>query len=373
MSRVGAAVALVAVLPTFASAAQWTFVPQLGLTADSDTNRRLQEPPRSSDGAVLGGVLAITRKTEISSFALTPRGSISRYSGDDALDSDDWGVSTMYRRSGERLAFDAQAGISDDSTLITEPGETGFVEGNTRRHSIDASASLSQSLGSRHLLRYQLAVSDVDYDRTLGTGLVGYRYPSLGLLYVATLSPRLDMTVNANVARLEVPLTHLVSNNRGAQLGFRFRVSENFDLEARGGRTETEGRGRSDISQSYFVSGSWHNERSNFELSLSQDVEPSGYGILVHANTLKMAYSHHLTERLTLDANARLILREDTQADLRRYEYRYGAALLALSWKLDENWTAGLAGNYRRQEYEFSHSDADGSRVGVSLAWRPLQ
>lgn len=373
MTRVGTAVAMVAVLPSLASAAQWTMVPQLGLTADTDTNRRLHQPPRPSDGAVLGGLLAITRMTEISTLALTPRGSVSRYSGDDALDSEDWGVNAMYRRNGERLTFDAQAGLSDDSTLITEPGETGFVEGNTRRHAINASTSLTQFLGTRHMLRYRLALSDIDYDRTLGTGLVGYRYPSLDLLYVATMSPRLDMTVTANSARLEVPMTHLESNTSGAQLGFRFRVSENFDLEARTGRSETEARGRRDSEQSYFTSASWHNERSNLELSLSQDVEPSGHGILVHANDLRLGYSQRLTERLKLDATARVSLREDTQADLRRYEYRYGFAALALSWKLDESWTAGLAGSYTRQEYELFHSNADGRRVGFSLSWRPLQ
>ena len=251
MSRVRTAMAMVAVLPSLASAAQWTVVPQLALTADTDTNRRLQQPPRPSDGAVVGGVLAITRLTEVSTFALTPRGSVSRYSGDDVLDSEDWGVNTMYRHSGERLSFDVQAGIADDSTLTTELGETGFVEGNTRRHSRQASTSLSQYLGSRHLLRYQLAMSDIDYDRTLGTGLVGYRYPSIDLLYTANMSPRVDVTVMANVARLEVPLTHVETDTRGAQIGFRFRVSERFDLEARAGRTNTQARGRSDVAQSY--------------------------------------------------------------------------------------------------------------------------
>lgn len=372
MSRMGAAVALIA-LPSLACAAQWTFVPQLGLTANTDSNRLLRQPPRPSDGAVLGGTLAIARTTEISSLALTPRASVSRYSGDDALDSEDWGVDAMYRRNGERLAFDAQVGIADDSTLITEPGETGFVEGNTRRHLAQAATSLTQYLGTRHMLRYRLAAIDIDYDRTLGTGLVGYRYPSFELLYVATMSPRLDVTITTNLARLEVPLTHLESDNRGAQLGFRFRVSENFDLEARAGRTDTEARGRRDTQQSYFAQASWRNERSNLSLSLSQDVEPSGHGILVHANDLRFAYSRTLTERLTLDATTRVSLREDTQADLRRYQYRYGAALLGLSWKLDESWTLGFAGSYSRQEYELSRSDADGRRVGFSLSWRPLQ
>jgi hypothetical protein len=279
----------------------------------------------------------------------------------------------MYRRTGERLMFDVQAGIADDSTLTTELGESGFIEGNTRRYSKEASTSLTQYLGARHLLRYQLGVSDVDYERTLGTGLVGYRYPSVGLMYAATVSPRLDLTLSADVARLEVPLTHVETDTRGAQAGFRFRVSENFDLEARLGRTNTQARGRSDVAQSYFASASWHNERSNLELTLSQDVEPSGNGILVHADDLRIGYSFKLTERLTLDANARASLRQDTAVDLRHYEYRYGAAMLALSWKLDESWTLGVAGNYVRQEYDLFHSDADGQRVGLSLAWRPQQ
>ena len=116
------------------------------LTADTDTNRRLRA------AAALGrrgarrraGDRAHDRNLEL---ALTPRASISRYSGDDALDSEDWGFNTIYRRNGERLAFDAQAGVADDSTLITEPGETGSSREH-RRHSMQASTSLTQYLGT---------------------------------------------------------------------------------------------------------------------------------------------------------------------------------------------------------------------------------
>ncbi|MES1263298.1 MAG: hypothetical protein ABUL69_03005, partial [Peristeroidobacter soli] len=352
-----AALALLA-LPSLAAAAQWGVVPQLSLIADSDSNRRLQEPERPSDGAVINGLLSITRETEVSTLALKPRASVSRYSGDDALDSEDWGIDTLYRFGGERLAFDVRAGASDDSTLITELGETGFVDSNTRRHSLYASTSLTQYLGVRHRLRYQASMTDVDYDRTLGTGLVGYHYPSIGLLYASTLSPRFDITFSLDAARLEVPLTHVESDTRGAQAGFRFRVSENFDLEARAGRTHTQARGRSDVAQSYFASASWHDERQNLDLTLSQDVQPSGNGILVHADDLRVAWSYRLTERLTLDSSARATFREDTAVDLRRYSYRYGAAQLAFGWRCDENWTMSLAGGYVRQEYELRHGDA---------------
>jgi hypothetical protein len=373
MSKFRAALACVLALPTLAEAAQWTVVPQLSLGADADTNRRLLLQPRQSESALLDGVLAIARATEVSTLALTPRASVSRYSGEDALDSEDWGVNAMFRRNGERLMFELSAALADDSTLVTELGETGFVEGNTRRRSTQASAALTQYLGTRHLLQYQLGASDVDYANSAGTGLVGYRYPSASILYVMTATPRLDTTFVINASRLDAPDSHLASDTRGAQVGFRFRISERFDLEARAGGSSTSARGRSDSKQSLFSSVSWHDELSRFELSLSRDVEPSGRGILVNADELRLAYSRDLTERLKLSTSLRASRREDLQFDLRSNEYRYGAATLALSWKIDQNWTAGLAGVYSHQDYELAAVGAEGRRIGFSLAWRPTQ
>ena len=84
---------------------------QLALSADADSNRRLLSRRGPSEAGVVGGMLAIARITEISTFALMPRASISRYSGEDALDSEDWGVQALFRRKGERLEFDVQAGV----------------------------------------------------------------------------------------------------------------------------------------------------------------------------------------------------------------------------------------------------------------------
>jgi hypothetical protein len=75
---------------------------------------------------------------------------------------------------------------------------------------------------------------------------------------------------------------------------------------------------------------------------------------------------------LVLDASARASLREGFGFDLRSNDYRYTAGTLALSWKLDETWTLGLAGLYSSQKYQQAIDSADSSRVGVSLAWRPL-
>ena len=340
---------------------------------DADDNRRLQPIKHVTESAVLGGVLAIARMTEVSTLALTPRFTASRYSGEDAMDSDDWGVNALYRRNGERFKLEFSGGISDDSALTTELGETGFVEGNTRRHSSQASISLSQYLGLRHQLQYQIGTSVIDYDTTAGTGLVGYHYPSASVMYVATLSPRLDATVLVNAARLDVPATDLVNDTRGAQIGFRFRISERFDLEARTGRSDTQSRGRSDSKQSFRGSLSWRDELSRVELSLSRDVEPSGRGLLVNADDVRLAFSRELAEHLTFDSSLRVSRRQDLDFFRRRNDYQYEAATVGVSWRLDESWTLGFAGAYARQEHDLSADAADGRRIGFSLAWRPLQ
>jgi hypothetical protein len=371
-AKAAVSIACMAALPALAGAAQWKADPQFSLAADTDTNRRLLLEPWQSDSAVLAGALAIARNTEITNFVLTPRATVSRYSGEDALDSEDWGISATFRRNGERLTLDLSAAIADDSTLVTELGETGFVQGNTRRRSHQSSASLTQVLTARHLLQYQLAVSDVDYQRTQGTGLVGYRYPSAGLLYVATLSPRLDMTAALSAARLDAPESRLTSDTQSAMVGFRFEISERFDLEASTGRSRTDAHDRSDIKQSFRGSLSWHDELSRLEVSLARSVEPSGRGILVDADDLRLAYSRQLSERVKLDTSARASIREDLGFNLRSNDYRYATGTLALSFRVDENWTLGVAGSYASQKYQQAIDSADGSRIGVSLSWRPL-
>jgi hypothetical protein len=363
---------LVALSPAVSGAAQWQWLPTFALAADADSNRRLRAEERPSESGTLGATLAVVRATEISQLAFLPRVSLARYSGEDALDSDDYGADAYWRRSGERTSVDLRAGWSDDSTLTTELGETGLVEGNTRRRLTSASASFTQFLGLRHLLQGQLSASDIDYQQTQGTGLVGYRYPAASLQYAYTLSPRFDATLSANRARLDAPEVNLRSDTTGAQLGFRFRVTERLNFELRAGESRTEARGRQDRERSFSSSLSWAGELSDFEVSLSREVQPSGRGVLVNADDLRLSWSRDMGERWKLNGALRVSRRDDSLLTISN-DYYFGAALLGLSRQLDENWTLGLAAGYSRQDYELAAQAADAQRFGISLSWRPLQ
>lgn len=365
--------ACLAALPALGHAAQWTLVPQLAVSADSDSNRRLQRVAHESESGVVFGALTLARLTETGSLLLTPRAVISRYSGEDALDSDDWGVNAAWRTRGERFDFSLDAGVTDDSALVSELGETGIVEGNTRRRSTNASAAFTQYVSTRHVLQYQLSTSDVDYQRSAGTGLLAYRYPSAAIQYAYTVSPRLDITATASGARLTADAIDLVSETRGAQLGLRYRFSERCDFEAGAGRSTTRARARDDSEQSYRAALSWHDEISRLTFSASRDIEPSGRGVLVNADDLRFEYSRSLTEKVSLTTGLRLSRRQDLDNLGARTDYRYGVTSLAVSWHLDERWTLSVASLYSRQEYHDYADPADGKRIGMNLAWRPVQ
>lgn len=373
MMRRGAACVCLSLLPGLCSAAQWQMVPRLALAADVDSNRRLRLVPRESEGGVLGGALTLARLTEVSTLAFVPRAAISRYSGEDALDSEDWGADLSWRRNGPRTLVDAQAGYADQNTLATELGETGFVDGNTRRYSMTASTSLTQFLATRHTLGYQLAYSNIDYDRTLGTGLIGYRYPSANINYSFSLSPRLDTTLSVNAARLTADIIGVESDTRGVQAGLRYRFSENFDVLVNTGAAQTSAGGTTDTERTYRLGVNWRDEVSSAQLSVSRDVAPSGRGVLVNADDLRLAYSRRLTERWSLDLSLRGSRRQAFSFDRRPYDYTYAAAGFSLNYALAESWSVNCAGGYARQDYELSPGPADGQRFGISLTWKPLQ
>jgi hypothetical protein len=369
-----------AAISSTAQGAQWLAVPQVTVGGDADTNRRLlrDEDARESESGRVAASLHLGRVTATDSIALVPRLTVSRYSGEDALDSDDWGANALWRHEGERLRLDFDAGVADDSTLITEPGETGLVEGNTRRRATSASAAVTHFLESRHMLQYSVSGVDIGYQRSAGTGLVNYRYPAASMLYLFNNSARLATTLGLSAARLDAPDARVRSDTRGAQLGLRFQASERCELEARAGSSETSARGRSDRDYSFHAGVTWNDEISSLELTASRDVEPSGRGVLVNADDLRLRYTRDLTERLALDTALRASRREDLDLGGGGGEYRYATAAATLSWKFEQAWTLSLAGVYSRQEYPSKElasvrDPAEGSRIGVALSWRPPQ
>ncbi len=370
----GAWAALLCASPFLAAAAfgaQWIAVPQISVGADTDTNRRLRTEPATSESGVLAASAYLARATATDTLALVPRVTVSRYSGEDALDSDDWAANALWRHEGERLHFDLDAGLADDSTLTTEVGETGFIEGNTRRRAGSVAATLTQYLETRHMLQYAISATDIEYQRARDTGLVGYRYPAASLLYVFSNTARFSTTFGASATRLDAPDAHVRSDTRGAQLGVRFLAAERCALEARVGSTATSARGRVDHNRTVYAGLTWNDELSRIELSASREVEASGRGVLVNADDVRLRFSRELTERLSLDTSLRASRRQDI--DLRGgLEYRYGTAAATLSWKLEEAWTLALAGVFSRQEYA-SRDPAEGSRIGLALSWRPAQ
>jgi hypothetical protein len=165
----------------------------------------------------------------------------------------------------------------------------------------------------------------------------------------------------------------LRNDTASAQIGLRFRVSERMDFEASAGESRTRARGLTDRERNYHAALSWRGELANLEFSLGREVQPSGRGVLVNADDIRFSYSRQLSERWDFSGSLRASRREDLLFQRFSNDYYYGAATLTLTRQLDENWKLGLGGAYTRQDYELAAQAADGTRLGLTLSWQPLQ
>ena len=154
--------------------------------------------------AVLGGVLAIARITEVSTLRVHAARHVSRYSGEDALDSDDWGFITVYRRNGERFGFEC-AGRSRRRQHAGHRARGNRFRRRQHAPPLDAGVDVAftQYVGVRHLLQYHLAgatSTTIARPERASSAIAIRRWTHV----LREMSPRLEVTVTHNSARLEV-------------------------------------------------------------------------------------------------------------------------------------------------------------------------
>jgi hypothetical protein len=355
-----------------ASAAEWSAQPVVAFGVDADSNRRLKAEGASSRAGRLTGSLDLARATERHELSLRPRFAARRYDGaEEVLDSNDYGADLRFERKGEYSRFTSGANFSEDSTLLTELADTGFVEGRARRRSRSAYADLSRSIGVRSRLQVGASVIDVDFDRAAGTGLTPYRYPALNAGYALDVSEQSELRVVSSAGRLDIPSNGARTDNLGLRLSWRGSLSERFGVEFAGGVERTETAFAQDQGAVFELKGKWNGERSDFGLDLSRGVEPSAHGTMVRSDSASGSWRWQASPRATFSMVARHARREDLLFGLFRRQREYSALDLAFSWRLDETWLMELRGGARRQEFDLIESQAEGAHAGLSISWSP--
>jgi hypothetical protein len=109
-------------------------------------------------------------------------------------------------------------------------------------------------------------------------------------------------------------------------------------------------------------------ELGRYKLGIKHDLQPSGSGSLVEADTLSLQIIRALSRRLT--ASMLLRLQDNKKLLTSTESSRYLLITPRLKWKLTRWWTAGAGYTYRKKERgPGGVNDAESNAVFISLGY----
>ncbi len=366
------ALLLVVLATAPARAAEWSAQPQLTLGLDTNSNRRLALEAESSRSLSLAMSAALVHAEATQMISVAPRLTLWRFDGADSeLGSNDAGLDFKLSRLNESWQFDVSVGAARDSTLTSELTDTGIIEDRTRRQTLDGSISLGRKFGARGLLQLQANYSDIEFARAENTGLVPYEYATASAAYQHQLNERTDFVLQLNAARLSVERTDTVSDSLGTRATLLHRFHERLRAELGVGFTRVESDDSSDGSAVLRASGIWTSELVQAQISIARDVQPSGRGRLVDADSVSVAIGRRMADRITVSASGTYVRREDLLFQLLREERDYRNVAIGAAWQVSPTLQLSAVVNSARQSYDLLQRSASGARFGLSVNWQP--
>ncbi|MBA5875058.1 MAG: hypothetical protein GDA66_10985 [Nitrospira sp. CR1.2] len=366
-------------------AAEWSLVPSMSTKAYYNDNLLLT--PLSHDPTygywISPGVefAGKTERLEVSGKAALDF--VDYYGGEPNRFTNVFLPLTMrYRTEKDEWGF--TGGFTRDNTLMGELVTTGVVLRFTQRNLWNLNPSWTRMITEKLAFQSSFQFSDASYQDGLRLGLVDYQVygGSAGFLY--HLSERDDV-------QLAGTYTHFHTTNApfdlrayypGAMLSLTHAFTEGLKATAYGGPrfidSTTKFAGSSQKHQDtiwvYGASLTQQFEKSSFQVSVTRDIFPSGFGLLLQTDRIGMQTSYAFSENLTafLDASGYLVSGATNQArggSLQEQRLFYLTPKLA--WHFSEWWRAEASYSYRWRDVETFDEPVMSNMLMVMLTYFP--
>lgn len=269
-----------------------------------------------------------------------------------------------YKTEKDLLSF--TGGFARDNTLLTELQTTGVALNFTQRNLLTANPTWTRRLTEQLSLRAGARFSYAAYERDLIGGsnqrLVDNRLVggSGGVLYQLTERDQLELIGSYTEFRTLDTVFPVRASFPGVMMSVTHAFDESLAGTIYGGpkflSSTTEGRDT--LSDLVWVGGATASkrfERAEIEVSVSRDLMPSGFGLLIVTNRAEITGSYAMSETLTCSVNVVGALADPktesaTGAAFR--QRRYASVRPAISWKFSEWWQAELSYMYRWRDLE---------------------
>lgn len=349
-------------------AAEWSLSPSLGIKGVYNSNLLLtQLSHHDSYGYWVTPATEVAGKTERFEVSSRMGADFVGYFGGSEVDKTFENVfvpiSARYKIDKDILGF--SGGFVRDNTLLGELQQTGVALDFTQRNQWSANPIWTRSLTERW--SFQL---DGQFLYTTYAGsqarLVDYRLVggSSGILYQLTERDQIRLT--GSYAQFQTLNSFLRASFPGVSMGLTHAFSESFSGTVYGGpkflsSTVELGNSVSVTSQdTVWVAGgsiSKQFERVAIQGSITRDLFPSGFGLIIVTNQASVTSSYRLSETVTGFLNVVTSLtsgKSDAATGAVFRDRRYVSVRPSISWKVSEWWEAEVSYMYRWQDFELS-------------------
>jgi hypothetical protein len=378
---------------TQAIAADWSFDPRVAVSGEYDDNNRLTDVPGQEirvSGAALDAQLAMTGRTALTTFVLTPRLRSTKYPGDEQDEKDDQFLRMAVQHKGQRSEAALDADYIRIDTLggyfptsqgggggLGDPGPGTDVGGGNQRNREERfffDPQVSFDITQRQTLTLDAWYLDVGYDRNEPGDRVGYSGIAASANYRIKTSETASLALDAGIDRYD-PDDGNRTNSYAVQAEWAKRWSETAEAFVRGGANFVE----SDLPggsayNSGFSGGAgvrWKFQVTDLFLDANQYLDPNSSGKMVTRTQLRIEVGRELGLKTRLNLDARFIDDSGAPGDDTYVGKQYAAAGVGFTWRMTRSLSLFGRYQYRWKEQQDAANDAASNGVSVGVAWEP--
>lgn len=300
-----------------------------------------------------------------------------------------------------RLFLDNTLAITRPSVIDQTPqnlNETDDLLGVTKRRFLKSiRPEWIHSISENTTLNLSYEFTDVTYEDASKTGRAPYSIHNGQLNLSHQLTPKLLLFSNASATLFSTPDFNSSTTYYSLQLGGQYRFSERWEAElAIGGRYSisdfrtqrsllvinpdglmsriniSEKNSDSGFGSLAYMSITHHYALGRLKLSLTQDIRPTGNGVLQTSNQAAFIWTHQVSEYLDFSLPLSALRASSINSDINTLDRNYAQVSPSLRWHLSPELSLELLYRYRYQKYDNSDNAAKSHSVLLSATynWR---
>lgn len=374
------------------AAANWQTTPSIAVGVLYDDNVRLNSDipglDDSEDGYAVEADVEFAFITQLTSFSLTPKIALERFSGDSSLDSTDEYVNFDLFRRGEKSRFRFRGGYSqetirraerldadlDADELIDVPDDdSGVVLSNEDRQRIRLIPEFSHQFTQQSLAGLRFIYLDTSFDAAANVGLRDFTENRVELFYEHTLSQRDAILFGVQGRRYEPDVGGSDITGYEAAIGFRRALSERTRFQINLGVDSTEDDlGNDEENVVGDVSITHRLQTTNILAAYRRSVRGSGLGTVSIRDTLIFNMRRDLSERSAVGLGIRAYQRDTISVGNQGVvEQDYLQLRANYTWRLSRSMSIDVDYRYTDLDRGDATGSEDANRINLWFRYRP--